>query len=206
MLVFLGSARVRIAAIGSRLRAWIDLRLARMIFFICNGIKPRRAAALGAVLVLTAGCGFQLQGTVNPLPPATAQTFLDTEDRYSDFYASLREALRGRGADVVESRQDASAVLRIIEDDWGQRILSVSARNVPREYEIFYLVTFSLELEGSEPLAPESLLVTRSYTYDETQVLGKSAEENELRLSLARDLAARVLRRISADRQSVPAT
>jgi outer membrane lipopolysaccharide assembly protein LptE/RlpB len=50
------------------------------------------------------------------------------------------------------------------------------------------------------------MLVTRSYTWDETRVLGKSAEENALRQSLARDLALRVLRRIAADRQSVPAT
>jgi LPS-assembly lipoprotein len=177
-----------------------------MIFIICNRIKLCGAAALGAALCLAAGCGFRLQGGAGALPPVTAQTYLETENRYSDFYASLRDALRDRGATIVESRQDASAVLRILEDDSGQRILSVSARNVPREYEVFYLVTFSLEADGGELLAPESLIVTRSYTYDETQVLGKSAEENELRLSLARDLAMRVLRRMSADRQMVPAT
>lgn len=161
------------------------------------------ACGMGGV---AGACGFHLQGTSTALPEATAQTYLQTEDPYSDFYASLREALRERGASVVESPQDASAVLRIIEDSSGQRILSVSARNVPREYEVFYLVTFSLEADGSELLAPESLLMTRSYTYDETQVLGKSAEETELRRSLARDLALRVLRRLAADRQSVPAT
>jgi len=165
-----------------------------------------RLVLVSALLATTAGCGFRLQGDDAALPPITAQTYLQTEDPYSDFYASLREALRARGASVVESPRDATAVLRILEDSSGQRILSVSARNVPREYEIFYLVTFSLEASGSPSREPESLLVTRSYTYDETQVLGKSAEEQDLRQSLARDLARRVLRRISADRQSVPAT
>jgi LPS-assembly lipoprotein len=178
-----------------------------MIFVICNRIKH----SLGLLVTLAAGgilagCGFHLQGTNGELPTATAQTYLQTDDPYSDFYDSLRQALRERGAGVVESPQDASAVLRIIEDSYGQRILSVSARNVPREYEVFYTVTFSLEAGGSELLAPESMLVTRSYTWDETRVLGKSAEENALRQSLARDLALRVLRRIAADRQSVPAT
>jgi len=178
-----------------------------MIFVICNRIKH----SLGTCVVLAAGgilagCGLHLQGTNADLPAATAQTYLQTDDPYSDFYDSLRQALRERGASVVESPQDASAVLRILEDSFGQRILSVSARNVPREYEVFYLVTFSVEASGSELLAPESLLVTRSYTYDETQVLGKSAEESELRQSLARDLALRVVRRIATDRQSVPAT
>ena len=178
-----------------------------MIFVIHNRIK-HSLALLGVLAVggVLAGCGFHLQGTNGELPTATAQTYLQTDDPYSDFYESLRQALRDRGAGVVESPQDASAVLRIIEDSYGQRILSVSARNVPREYEVFYTVTFSLEADGSELLAPESMLVTRSYTWDETRVLGKSAEETALRQSLARDLALRVLRRIAADRQSVPAT
>ena len=175
-----------------------------MIDIIYTRIK--RYGTVIAIGCTLNGCGFHLQGGVGTLPPATVQTFLETEDPYTDFYTSLRDALRDRGANVVESPSEASGVLRILQDDFGQRILSVSARNVPREYEVFYLVTFSFEADGSELLAPESLLVTRSYTYDETQVLGKSAEENELRLSLARDLATRVLRRLTADRQRVPAT
>ena len=162
--------------------------------------------AVGMAGIGVAGCGFHLQGGAGDLPAAaTVSTYLETPDPYSDFYASLRTALRRQGANVVESPQDARAVLRIIEDDSGQRILSVSARNVPREFEVFYLVTFSLEADGTELLPPESLLETRSYTFDETRVLGKSAEEDVLRLSLAEDLARRVVRRISAER-SLPST
>jgi LPS-assembly lipoprotein len=177
-----------------------------MIIILRSRIKRYSAGALGGLCILLASCGFRLQGSDGDLPPVAVETYLDAEDPYTDFYASLRDALRDRGATVVESPTDASGVLRILEDDTGQRILSVSARNVPREYEVFYLVTFSFEADGSELLAPESLVVTRSYTYDETQVLGKSAEEDELRLSLARDLASRVLRRLTADRQPVPST
>jgi LPS-assembly lipoprotein len=89
-------------------------------------------------------------------------------------------------------------VLKIIGDATGQRVLSVSARNIPREYEIFYQVTFSLTIGGDQIIEPESLVMTRSYTYDETQVLAKSREEQELRRSLAEDLARQVVRRIEA--------
>jgi LPS-assembly lipoprotein len=77
-------------------------------------------------------------------------------------------------------------------------VLSVSARNTPREYEIFYAVTFALQAGTESLIEPEQLVVTRSYTYDETQVLGKAREERLLRRSLADDLARRVLRRIEA--------
>ncbi|HEX7062391.1 MAG TPA: LPS assembly lipoprotein LptE, partial [Woeseiaceae bacterium] len=44
----------------------------------------------------------------------------------------------------------------------------------------------------------ESMAVTRAYTYDETQVLAKAAEEEILREALAADLARRVMQRIQA--------
>ena len=43
-----------------------------------------------------------------------------------------------------------------------------------------------------------NLARTRSYTYDETEVLAKAAEEEILRRALAEDLARRVVRRIEA--------
>ena len=157
------------------------------------------------VALMVSGCGFQLEGT-GVLPASVASTYLDTDKPYTEFYDSLRTALRARGTQVVDSRQDAGAVLRILEDTTGQRVLSVSARNTPTEYEVFYAVTFSLEAQGSNLIETESLVVTRSYTYDETQVLGKSAEEQVLRESLAQDLARQVLRLMEAGRTLVPAT
>ena len=110
----------------------------------------------------------------------------------------MTDALRLRGSEIVASRGDADAVLRITEDTTGQRVLSVSARNIPREFEVFYVVTFSLQVDGEPVIEPESLIMTREYTYDETQVLGKAAEEIILRQSLADDLARQVMRRIEA--------
>ncbi len=163
--------------------------------------------ALGSVLlsaVSLGGCGFHLEGT-GTLPAAAAVTYLDAANPHTEFYGRLRDGLRARGARVVESRQEADAVLRILEDSSGQRMLSVSARNIPLEYEVYYSITFSLESDGESLFPAESLLATRSYTYDETLVLGKSAEEVELHRALAQDLVRQVLRRIETDRGRVVA-
>ncbi len=157
------------------------------------------ALALGLLsAVALGGCGFHLEGT-GTLPAAAATTYLDAANPHTEFYGHLRDALRARGVRVVESRQEAGAVLRILEDTSGQRLLSVSAQNIPREYEVYYSVTFSFESEGESLIPEESLVATRSYTYDETLVLGKSLEEAELRQALAQDLARQILRRIEAD-------
>lgn len=169
--------------------------------------RQRFRVALGFVLLGAAnlgGCGFHLEGA-GTLPAVTTTTYLDAANPHTEFYNSLREALTARGAQVMESRQDAGAVLSILEDISGQRMLSVSVRNIPREFEVFYSITFSLESDGEKLIPAESLVATRSYTYDETLVLGKSAEEAMLRQSLAQDLVRRVLRRIEADKGPVAA-
>jgi LPS-assembly lipoprotein len=150
------------------------------------------------------GCGFQLEGA-GTLPAATAVTYVDTTNTHTEFYGSLADALRARGVEVADSPQDAGAILRILSDSSGQRMLSVSARNIPREYEVYYSVTFSFDVEGEGSISPESMTATRNYTFDETLVLGKSSEQAVLRQSLADDLARQVLRRIAADRGRVAA-
>ncbi len=154
------------------------------------------------VLAAAGGCGFQLAGAQS-LPVAMQATFIETTDPYSDFYRALRTSLIRRGITVTPQRSTATAVLQILEDSTGQRVLSVSARNIPREYEVFYVVSFALQGESGALIENQEFIVTRSYTFDETLVLGKSLEQATIQAALAQDLARLVLRRLSA---SVPAT
>lgn len=161
------------------------------------GVRLAFMLALGIAAAGAAGCGFQLEGS-GALPSAMAQTYVVAVRPGSEFLGSLREVLRRRGLEVVRDPAQATATLEITEDSSGQRVLSVSARNIPREYEIFYAVTFTLRVGSEALLESESLVLTRGYTYDETQVLGKSREEDTLREALADDLALQVVRRIQA--------
>ena len=176
-----------------------------MIFVKAVRIKQTMYLNVVSALLGTAilsGCGFHLEGA-GTLPAAAATIYLDAATPHTEFYGSLTAALKARGAEVVTSPQDAGAVLRILADSTGQRMLSVSARNIPREYEVFYTITYSLDAASESLIPAESLVATRSYSYDETLVLGKSTEEAVLRQSLADDLARRVLRRMGADRGRV---
>src|SRR5690606_41463398 len=94
---------------------------------------PKIRSVLSAVLcaALVEGCGFALQGA-EPLPSAMARTYLETDEPRSEFYVSLRDALRRRGAEIVERPEDAASVLKILEDATGQRVTAVTPRDVPR--------------------------------------------------------------------------
>jgi LPS-assembly lipoprotein len=150
-----------------------------------------------ALAILLAGCGFHLRGDVT-YPPAMAVTYIDAKDTYTPFYQELKAALRAGGVRVTSELGTAGAVVHVLHDESGQRVLSVSARNTPNEYEVYYIVRYSLEIGGAETLAPQQLSLNRAYTYDERFVLGKGAESDLIRNSLADDLVGLVTRRLSS--------
>jgi len=125
-------------------------------------------------------------------------TYVDADDRYTEFNRALRDRLRASGAKVTERATDATAVVKIIKDQSGQRVLSVSARNTPEEYEVFYTVEYSVTSGGTELISRQRLELTRDYSYDTTAVLAKEREQAVLREALAQDLAGLVLRRLAS--------
>jgi LPS-assembly lipoprotein len=158
--------------------------------------RALRSSAVVACLFLVS-CGWQLQGTAR-LPELFATAYVDTKDPYTDFNRALRESLIASGVNLVEDRALAGAVVRIRGDVSGQRILTVSARNTPGEYQVYYTVEYSVEGDGRELIPPDRIEVTRDYSYDETAVLAKQREQAVLREALARDLAGMVVRRLAA--------
>jgi LPS-assembly lipoprotein len=154
-----------------------------------------RFIAIAAALSV-AGCGFQLQGALS-IPPEMQRTYIATENPYSDFYRRLRAELLAAGVDVVDTATAATSTISISYDETDQRVLSVSARNVPTEYEVYYTIEYAVD-DGTDVLLPsQSLTITRDYTYDSTLVLGKAREEDLLRKSIVDDLVRIVLKRIS---------
>jgi LPS-assembly lipoprotein len=148
-------------------------------------------------LPLIAACGFSLQGATST-PAAMQRTYISTPDRFSQFYRELRRNLQAAGVDVVDSPSDATATLTILYDFTDQRVLSVSARNVPTEFEVFYTVRYGITSGEQNLLEPQELTLTRDYTYDSTLVLGKAQEEQIMRDAIVDDLVRIVLKQISA--------
>ncbi|MBM5811547.1 MAG: hypothetical protein FJ191_06230 [Gammaproteobacteria bacterium] len=149
------------------------------------------------VLLTLAGCGFQLQGR-QPLPAVLATPYVEASDRYTLLFAALQAQLRASGTKLAADAASASAVIRIRRDETGRELLSISARNRPGEYEVFYTIEYSVTAGGREILAPQRLTLTRDYVYKETAILAGEHEEQSLRVALAEELAGLVLRRLAA--------
>ena len=126
------------------------------------------------------------------------RTYIEAVESNSLFHRELRLALLAADVQLVDTPADATAIFAISIDETDQRVLSVSARNVPTEYEVYYMVEYALSSSESSLLAPQFMTLTRAYTYDETLVLGKAREETFIREALVQDLVRVVLKQLSS--------
>ncbi len=156
----------------------------------------RRSVLVLALLPLAA-CGFQLQGRQR-LPASLRRLHVETDDAQSDFVAALRGVLRASGVELLAAPAADAGLLRVIRDDVTERVLTVSARNIPTDYELIYRVEVAVSAGGKELLAPEEISLSRIYSFDERRLLAKERERDLLLDGLASDMASVVLRRLGA--------
>jgi len=148
------------------------------------------------VLTLSA-CGFRLQGT-GELPEQMQRTWITWPANSSvGLRRGLPRSLAAAGVEIVQSPSEASAILEIVEDRFGERVLSVSANNVPEELEVFHSVTFELRAGETIIFPRETITLTRDYTFDETAVLAKYREGELIADALVRDVVQQIRRRLA---------
>jgi outer membrane lipopolysaccharide assembly protein LptE/RlpB len=102
------------------------------------------------------------------------------------------------GVLLSERREGSPQVIEVLEDVVDERVLSVSARNLPREYELTHRVRFSVRSGDKLLVDDEEIRALRDVSFDEAELLGRDREQEVLRDALAADLAALVIRRLSA--------
>ncbi len=161
-------------------------------------LTARHAVLLIALLVLAmslASCGFQLRGQA-AIP---YQTLYIETGGYSVFANDLERAIRaGSQTRVVDSREEAEAILIILGEAQEKRILSLSSGGKVREFELRYRVSYRLTDRAGNDLSPPGQIdLRRDMTYDDTQVLAKESEEQLLFRDMKTDAVQQMLRRLS---------
>ncbi len=148
------------------------------------------AGSLGA-------CGFRLAGS-DPLPAVMARPYLSLKDPYTDFSREFEHQLKSSGASLQLAREGATATVDVTKDLVEQRTLAVSAKNIPTEYELTYTVTFSVHGGAKELLAPQTISLSKDFSFDENLQLAKEHEADILRQQMARDLVSITMRRLTS--------
>jgi len=159
-----------------------------------------RVFILLSLIMLTA-CGFKLRGDVE-LPPILQETYIESENPFTGMARALRVELEASGARIVESGEQATAVLKIVNEKSENRILSVGSTGKASEYELFDEVTFQLtDRNGKVLVKQQKLRIIRDLVFDENQLLGKVSESEQLHAQMRRSLARQIFTRINTELQ-----
>ena len=138
------------------------------------------------------GCGFELQNTAN-FTGKLETLYIQTADSYTIFYRTIRRQMEMNGVEIVTESADSNFALIIHQDESDQRTLSVSGRNMPKEYEVYYLVKWSLVKGNQVIIRPMTSNKYQDYTFDQRQLLGKSNESRIIQEALAEDIVQMIL-------------
>jgi len=161
-----------------------------------------RALLLGVALaVVTAGCGFRLRGDVT----YAFSTLYISAPTSTPIVIELKRTLDNGGQTrIVATPADAQAILDItnVVDDKG--VLSLSSGGRVSEYALTKRVSFRLsDKEGRDWIPAGEIVIRRSYTFNESEVLAREHEETRVLREMQTDAAQQILRRLQAARKPV---
>ena len=162
----------------------------------------RRAliVVLTAAVLLTA-CGFHVAGS-RPLPDALQSVYVDVIAPYRvsepPLEISLRSLLQRRGGVVKDSAGDARAIIRLSELNETRQVLSIGTDGKVLEFQLVTSVRYQVSSGSKMLIAPDTLSLSRSYSFNAQQVLAKDAEEARLREYIQHELAELILLRMEA--------
>jgi LPS-assembly lipoprotein len=153
-----------------------------------------RAFLIVAVCLLSA-CGFHLRGQAG-MPFQTI--FIVAPDLNSPFVNELRRNLLVNKVTLATSAEQADVVLNIVSEIPDKQILTLGGSGRVNEFQLRFRVSLRVYDNQQQNWIPaEEILMYRNYSYDDTKILAKEAEENLLYQSMRTDMVQQIVRRLS---------
>ena len=163
--------------------------------------SSRRAGRMfvAALALVLAGCGFHLRGQAE----YTFSTIYINAAKMATFQAELTRALEGGGnAKVVKSADAAQVILDVPAIVDEKDVLSLSTGGSVLEFALVKRVSFRLhDANGLDWLPPGEIILRRSYTFNQSEVLARDTEEQRLLREMQSDAVAQLVRRLQAARK-----
>ena len=146
--------------------------------------------------LLAAGCGFQLR-RLDEVPFASLHVDAPHDGAVAQ---RIRSALTAsKQTRLTASAAEAEAVLVLGQETRSKTILSLSGAGRVTEYRLGLQLTYGInDKDGRTLAAAETIELTRDITYDDAQVLAKSAEEQLLYRDMDDSAARRIMRRLQS--------
>ena len=151
------------------------------------------ALAASLLILLLAGCGWQLRGTEAGASQLESITL-------SGGSLALRDPLRrGFARQSVLVHSQAPTAIRILDEHWQERVIAFDALGRAVESELRLTLQWQYEERVGEALSDaETLVLSGSYARLSSNAVNASDEADRLRDQLYADAARLISRRVNA--------
>tara|TARA_B100000768_G_scaffold166960_1_gene170722 strand:- start:250 stop:726 length:477 start_codon:yes stop_codon:yes gene_type:complete len=133
----------------------------------------KKISILGLILIISA-CGFQLRGDIQ----ANFDS-ISISGGTSSFNKILQRKFRQAGISIKNNAQ-AEKIVEIIVNKFTKTILTLTGTGTVSEYQLDYKVTYRFKSKDAPWNLPVTIEATRTYTYDDSDILAKDEEEKRL--------------------------
>jgi LPS-assembly lipoprotein len=162
-----------------------------------NLSRSLRTALVLVAVALVSACGFHLRQTA-ALPPGMKKIHL-TVASGGGLERQLTRALANSDVEIVDHAAVDAADLVISSNTFRTDSLTVSGTARVTEYAVRYHVDFYAKAgDGTIIIPPQSVDMSREFSYDATNTIGTASQTEELQRSLIGDMVQSILFRLQA--------
>ena len=152
---------------------------------------------MGAMILAgtLSACGFHLRGEVSYAFTSLYVSAAAT----APLTGELKRALENGGVKLVGAADAGEAILDVgnVSDD--KTVLSLSSGGRVREYQLIKRVTMALhDANGRDWLPASEIVIRRTYTFNESEVLAREAQETRMLREMQTDVVQQIVRRLQA--------
>lgn len=141
------------------------------------------------------GCGFHLAGEgtfADELNNTTIQGAVASKE----MMRLLEKGLRSNQINVVDT-ENATAILRILNEETDKTVLTVDNDGKAREFELLLRIKFDVRRPDNSVLLGQQVVdLNRDFVFDKNDLLGTNEEEQELFNEMRRDAAKLIIYRL----------
>jgi len=141
-------------------------------------VLTKKAIILSMALLLSA-CGYHLRGAVQ-LPENMKSVYIDGSS--GPLLEQFRQVMKSSSAKISDSRAGAGIVIKITNEEFNRRVVSLSSRGKSNEFELEYRLDYEFaNAKDALLMERQTVDIRREYYNDQQFVIAKENEENVIR-------------------------
>lgn len=131
------------------------------------------------VALLLSACGYHLRGALE-LPANMKNVYV--EGGSPSLREFFKQTMQSSSGQLADSRKGVGLVIKIANEEFNRRVLSLSSRGKSNEFELDYRLEYELASAADAPLMErQTVEIRREYYNDQQFMIAKDNEENVIR-------------------------